>query len=126
METFKCEVEERLKSGNKKVQTHTFVIPKAELVLSTNYLTCSKGRSCSSVTIDIKGAVNTDSVYETYELEILNATSKDTKIRDFDNNKDNKFKVKIGQYETADVVYVRVTASYQGTEFTQLLAIDVQ
>lgn len=102
---------------------YSMIIPKAQLLLTDYYFECSTEESTSQIEMDICGVNDSD---ETYKVEILNAQSNDTEIRDFKNNRDNRFKIYIGDGETAAVVYVKVTATYKGTDFTAIVAVEVE
>lgn len=102
---------------------YTVIIPKAELVLDKYYLNCGKNSSTEQILMDIVG-VKDD--YETYKVEIVNTKEgSGTQIRDFGGGNDKKFKIFIGKNETQPVIYVKVTASYQGTDFTAMVAVEV-
>lgn len=112
-----------LTEGLMNSKTHTLIIPKAQLILSDYHLTCSKNSSTEQIDIDIHGVEDS---LETYKVEIVNGTSKGTVIKDFENKKDDRFKIFIGKDETAAVVYVKVTATCQNTDFTALVAVEVE
>lgn len=120
LNSYKAELIEKSSSGS--VRTHTLIIPKAQLVLSSYYETTAKNSGTSQIDIDIYGVEDS---LEAYKVEILNGTSKNTVI-EFDNEEVNKFNVFIGKDETAAVIYVKVTATCQGTDFTALVAVEVQ
>jgi len=121
---YECELlrKESNQHYEKTLETYILIIPKAQLILSDYHLTCSKNSSTEQIDIDIHGVEDS---LETYKVEIVNGTSKGTVIKEFENKKDDRFKIFIGKDETVAVVYVKVTATCQNTDFTALVAVEV-